>query len=546
MNDNSSIATVLAPENKLEKRVHFVSRKPVILCVDDEKAFLETLERHILRRFGGDFNVETADSGEEALEVLENLAAEGVAVALIVSDQLMPGMLGDEFLTHAMKYAPETPKILLTGQADMESVVHAINRARLFRYISKPWDEEELTRNLHEALQIYRQKILLDRYAGLFHSLNFATQRISAQLDKCVICSILAESTAQICGATRVEVVRDDCTVCEHFNREYLRQTQPDKIPANVLDVPMYHGERRLGRLIVEKEHGFDQVDLEALEILASQTAISMVNAELYQDLAATAHELDRHRQILEKYNRDVTDSIVYARRIQYAILPERETLDRLLPENFVLYQPKDIVSGDFYFWRETEGILTLAVCDCTGHGVPGAFVSLIASECLNRCVVDCHDPAEILDCTEVMFKRRLKDRLDTVDLALVRLDLYRQTMGFAGARRPLWLVRNGEIQSLRGTRKSLGEATPVSYESRETSLLPGDTVYLFTDGVVDQFGGENNRKFNPRRLQELILRIHTLPLCEQERTIRNEIETWRRDNEYTDDLLVVGFRYEG
>ncbi len=542
---NNYDVSVPKSEKKRNDNKLFVQRKPVILCVDDEKALLETLERLIVRRFGREFDVETADSGDEGLEVLEEFAAEGRPVALIVSDQLMPGLNGDEFLARSMKYAPDTPKILLTGQADMEAVVYAINYARLFRYIPKPWDDEDLIRSLREATQIYRQKITLDRYARLFHSINLATQRISTLLDKCSICRMLAESAVQTCAATRVEVMRNDCKTCEYFDREYIRQLSAAST-TNVLDVPIYHGEQCIGRMIMENGHRFDQVDLEAAEILASQAAISHTTARLYEELTATARQLDEHRQALEKYNRDVKDSIVYAHRIQQAILPERETFDRLLPENFVLYQPKDIVSGDFYFWRESEGILTLAVCDCTGHGVPGAFVSLIASECLHSSAKTCDDPAAVLESMEAKFKRRIKGRLDTVDIAVVRLDFKNQTARFAGARRPLWIVRNGELLSVSGTRKSLGENTNVSYTGHEIQLLPGDVVYLFTDGVVDQFGGENNRKFKPQRLNKTLRRIYALPLAEQAEILRNEIESWRGDNEYTDDILMVGFRFPG
>ena len=536
-------ATVLASGKNQEK--HSPRRKPVILCADDEKALLETLERQIVRRFGREFDVETAESGEEGFEVLEDLVAEGVEVALILSDHLMPGMKGDDFLAGAMKFVPDAPKILLTGQADMEAVVYAINHARLFRYIAKPWDEAELIRTLHEATQIYRQKILLDRYARLFHSINFATQRISSQLDPCGVCRVLAESAIQTCSASRVEVIQNDCTVCELFNREYVRQAIADA-PPSILDVPLYHGDRRLGRMVMENRHAFDQVDLEAAEILASQAAISITTARLYEDLANTARELDEHRQILEKYNRDVTDSIVYARRIQDSILSEREILDRLLPENFVFYQPKDIVSGDFYFWRETERGLTLAVCDCTGHGVPGAFVSLIASECLRRSAEVTDDPAEILDCMEAMFKRRLKGQPDTVDLAVVHFDLVNKAVRFAGARRPLWLVRDGELQQHFGSRKSLGDDSPVVFENQEIALMPGDVVYLFTDGIADQFGGENNRKLKPRRLKELFRKVRTLPLAVQGEALRTEIENWQGNNESTDDLLALGVRYTG
>jgi serine phosphatase RsbU (regulator of sigma subunit)/CheY-like chemotaxis protein len=525
------------------------SSKPVILCVDDDKPLLETLERLILRHLGREFDVELAESGSEGLEVLQEIHEDGRTVALIVSDQIMPGMEGDEFLIRAMHFVPETPKILLTGQADMEAVVNAINHARLFRYVAKPWEDRELLRVIREATLVYKQKLELERYRNLFHALNFAGQHISAQLDKCEICRAVAQSCMQTCSADHVLVRMYDCEKCDQFERErkvrgVIRRENGHNHDANVLKVPIYDGYKNIGHIELESVDGFDRVDVEAAEILAAQAAITRKTAGLYQELTVTTRQLDAQKTLLEKQHRDLTDSIVYACRIQQTILPERSVLDEVFPDNFVFYQPRNIVSGDFYYWTRGEASFTVAVCDCTGHGVPGAFVSLIAAECLRRALDVCRDPAETLDCMEVLFRRRMNDRHDTVDLAIARFDFAKGVLEYAGARRPLWLYRRGELQVLPAVAKSLGETKNKAFETRRIPLFSGDMIYLFTDGITDQFGGEQNQKFKASGLKALLERIHRFDAVSQSLMLEKELERWRGENEPTDDMLVLGLRY--
>ncbi len=156
-------------------------KKPVIICVDDEKIILDSLEQQILNRLGNEYDCELAEGGEEGLEIIEDLLREGRSIAVIISDQLMPGMKGDEFLIRAHSILPETQKILLTGQASFESVKNAINKARLYRYINKPWEENDLMLTVEEAGRSFMNQIQLIEYNRMLRTLNKATQEISGE-----------------------------------------------------------------------------------------------------------------------------------------------------------------------------------------------------------------------------------------------------------------------------------------------------------------------------------------------------------------------------
>ena len=254
---------------------------------------------------------------------------------------------------------------------------------------------------------------------------------------------------------------------------------------------------------------------------------------------------------IIEEKNKNITDSINYARHIQNAILPPEKAIKNVLPSSFILFRPKDIVSGDLY-WIETPGsqLVLFAAVDCTGHGVPGAMVSVVGHNSLNRCLKEfgLSKPAEILnrlnELIEETFEKSEDNINDGMDIALCSLDMKTLQLEFAGANNPLWIIKKGakEITEIKGDKQPIGKFTerkPFTHHS--VQLSKGDRIYIFTDGYADQFGGNRGKKFKYRPFQELLLTSAHLPLQEQKKLLNETITQWMGQHEQVDDILVMG-----
>ena len=225
--------------------------------------------------------------------------------------------------------------------------------------------------------------------------------------------------------------------------------------------------------------------------------------------------QIDNARANLELKNQEITDSINYAKRIQAAILPSEKTLADHLNQAFVLYLPKDIVAGDFYWTEKVGDCLLFAVADCTGHGVPGAMVSVICHNALNTTIkqMGLTDPGEILDETTRLvlqqFEKSEEEVRDGMDIALCSFNTVKRELRFAGANTPLWIVRQEVILKFGATRQPVGKHTSlVKFESNVIPVQKGDLVYLSSDGYVDQFGGEKGKKFMNKRFRELLIEV--------------------------------------
>lgn len=256
-------------------------------------------------------------------------------------------------------------------------------------------------------------------------------------------------------------------------------------------------------------------------------------------------------KEELAQKNKDITDSIRYAKRIQFAILPEKSPF----PDTFILFKPKDIVSGDFYWFTETEDKEFFSAVDCTGHGVPGAFMSIIGHNSLTKIVREYGilEPGKILTQLNKEVLGTLQQRsdygdvYDGMDLALSVYNRKEEILEYAGAFNPLYLIRNGEILETKADKASIGRSslnTEVKFTNHKIKIKKGDTVYLFSDGYADQFGGELMKKFKYKNFKELILKIQTENMANQRSILDQTIEEWRGDVEQVDDILVIGRRF--
>lgn len=261
---------------------------------------------------------------------------------------------------------------------------------------------------------------------------------------------------------------------------------------------------------------------------------------------------VDQAYGFLEIKNREITDSINYAKRIQYAILPAAKRVKECLHDSFILFQPKDIVAGDFYWLEERDGKILFAACDCTGHGVPGAMVSVICVNGLNRAVREngLTNPAKILDKTREIviseFEKSDDEVKDGMDVSLCSLSLKDLTLQWSGANNPLWIFRKStlQIEEIKPDKQTIAKVEhPKSFTAHQINVNKGDIVYLFTDGFKDQFGGPKGKKFKASNLKKLLLSLHEESMETQKIRITETFENWKGNLEQVDDVCIVGVR---
>lgn len=309
--------------------------------------------------------------------------------------------------------------------------------------------------------------------------------------------------------------------------------------------------DKKLSDEKLEREKNF-KIYLGIFCLLVAGFAFMLFRGNLQKKKANSA--LSQAYKEIEIKNKDITDSITYSKRIQEATLPPKELKYKLFPDAFVLFKPKDIVSGDFYWYAEKNGKRLIAACDCTGHGVPGALMSMIGNNILNQIVneKDITSPEEILNHLHMEIRKSLKqqeqaENRDGMDIALAVFDSENR-ISFAGAQRPLWIIRKNaeDVEEIKGNKFSIGGLQTEEdrkFSGHQITLSKGDSIYLFSDGYVDQFGGSGGKKFMTRNFRQLLMNIHNEPMARQELVIDQTIEKWKGNREQIDDILVIGIR---
>lgn len=328
----------------------------------------------------------------------------------------------------------------------------------------------------------------------------------------------------------------------------------------SVICLPLVIEEKLVGLISVQspRKNTYTQNHLEILQTLASYVAIALDNARLYNNMEGEIKlrtaEIEKQKQLLEEKNVKITDSINYALRIQQAILPSQIMISSMLPDSFIFFRPKDIVSGDFYWaYAIDEHEILLAAVDCTGHGVPGAFMSIMGFNLLEQIVKEnkIYQPAMILDELSKLVVNSLKqtDEIGSIkegmDIALCKINYKNYELEFAGAHNSLNLVRNGVITETKANNRAIGIslANSAPFINHTIKLEKGDCFYIFSDGYADQKGGPDNQKFFYHPFRQLLLDIHHQNMEVQERKLEQVIYDWKGDREQIDDMLVIGVR---
>jgi sigma-B regulation protein RsbU (phosphoserine phosphatase) len=405
--------------------------KYTILFVDDEVINL----RLFSVAFRRDFNVITASSGAEALEVLDNND-----VKLILTDQQMPGMLGTEFLEKTIEKYPDVIRMIVTGFADIDAIAQAVNKVGIYKYITKPWDNRELKLTMDKALETYELK---NERNNLVKKLEEANQSLEQKVE-------------------------------------------------------------------------------------------------------------ERTKELTEA-NKRLTSSLTYAKTIQEAILPAEQEVVANFGDAFILYKPFEHVSGDFFWHAQLNDgrkeLEILAVVDCVGHGVAGALLSMIGESLLDKIVNEkgIYRPDDILSNMEDGLLRMLgktdKEGKETMDASIVVIDKKRNKLEFAGASQNLLYVKDGAIETIKGTRMSIGgvRAGEKDFEAEQLNLEGVQAIYMQSDGYRDQLSPQG--KITIRRVKEILEKIYDKPMQQQKEYLDKFIMKWMDGEDQTDDITVVGIK---
>jgi serine phosphatase RsbU (regulator of sigma subunit) len=353
--------------------------------------------------------------------------------------------------------------------------------------------------------------------------------------------------------------------------RAAYQQFRTLKTPVVMLTLPIRLEEKLVGFIIFESfsdERAFSQHEIQRLMRFRDHAVSAYSKARFLDAIQKQKRDLEDANkliqrksmdvimayEIIEIKNKDITDSIQYAKRIQEAIMPKISDFAKLFEHSFILYLPKDIVSGDFYWFAQKNDLYIWAAVDCTGHGVPGAFMSVMGSTLLNSIVMEqsITDPALILNTLNKEVKLMLKQNDDQIksydgmELGLFAYNPQTHEITFSGANRPMYFLRDGELEEIKGDKIPIG-AGPFQSTTLFTNTViktkKGDCFYVCSDGYGDQFGGANDRKFTSKKLKDLLLQIQAYALSDQLKILNKVIEDWRGKTPQTDDVLVMGIQ---
>lgn len=310
----------------------------------------------------------------------------------------------------------------------------------------------------------------------------------------------------------------------------------------------------------IQKRKDNRRIREQNLQILEANEELKQLNDEIHaqkEEIESQRDQLEIQRDVVIKQKNEILDSINYAQRIQSAIMPPELLFSELLDEVFILFKPRDIVSGDFYWIKQVNQYIIVVAADCTGHGVPGAFMSMLGISYLNEIVQrrEITQANQVLNEMRAQIKHSLRqhgqpdESKDGIDMAICVIDSKTKVMQYSGANNPIYLIKdvngNPELQEIKADKMPLGyyQGKDKPFTNHEFKLEMGDTLYLFSDGFVDQKGGKENRKFMSKNFKELLLEIHDQPMYDQQKILEKKLADWMGHNSQIDDILLMGIR---
>ncbi len=337
--------------------------------------------------------------------------------------------------------------------------------------------------------------------------------------------------------------------------KQYDDSLDIEKQKGKMLEMEVKYDITKKENLLLEQTAEIESQNKQRNFLLLGLSAILLllfISFRAYKQKKNSADIIAKQKHLVEDKQKEILDSINYAKRIQNAILAREEDIKKHLPESFLLYRPKDIIAGDFYFFEVTNTHIFYAAADCTGHGVPGALMSVVCSNSLTRCVKEFGlvKPGEILDKTRELVVETLKksgeEVKDGMDISLIAFSRknMQKDIEWAGANNPLWYIKSNVLVEIKADKQPIGlYDEPKPFTSHSISLDKGDMIFLFTDGYADQFGGPKAKKFKYKQFQEVLESISSKSSTEQVKILEDKFINWKGELEQVDDVCVVGIR---
>ncbi|GAB4398120.1 MAG: hypothetical protein OHK0053_16040 [Microscillaceae bacterium] len=403
---------------------------------------------------------------------------------------------------------------------------------------------ERLVQNARKQQKPETALAYFEAYLQLYDSLR--NDERAQQLTRVEALLDLERKNRQIDQLTRSNQSRQTDLVRQTYIRNAFIIFSGMILLASFVFFRLYRQKAHINQRLAQQNEAMQQ---QSERIMEHQKEVERVN----KMLILQNYEITLKNQAIENQNQDIKDSIEYAQRIQSAMLPSAEKLQKILPDYFILFKPKDIVSGDFYWIHQEEEKVLVAVVDCTGHGVPGAFMSLIGNELLNDIIIQrkIFSPEKALDELHQRVRFALNQgetqNKDGMDLALCQIDYQKKELLFAGAYNPIMVIQGGQLEVIAGDNNPIGgwhsQGASRHFKNKVISLREETLVYLYSDGYQDQFGGPQGRKLMKSRFRKLIESIHTEPMGVQHRVLEKTIGNWMQGHAQVDDILVMGIR---
>ncbi|MBI2259362.1 MAG: SpoIIE family protein phosphatase [Flavobacteriia bacterium] len=477
-----------------------------------------------------------------------------------------------------------------------KELIYAYYHYGLYQYQNKEFDQS--VTSLEKALQISKSKQINDYLSVVQTKLNeikktkeneeIITEKYNSikSLDKEEVAKMLEEEKKikeqeklksekqKLEKSTFLEKIKNLSTTNQlialklEFKQRELQKNELE-IRKNELEIDVLNKDRELKNIEIAKKEAETKIQKNIIWFSVIMSLLLLILAIfIYRGFVQKQlinRQLKDKNEVIEAKNKEILDSITYAKRIQSAILPQPKLVKEFFKDSFILYIPKDIVAGDFYWLENNDKNILFAAADCTGHGVPGAMVSVVCNNSLNRAVREfkLHDPGKILDKTRELviqeFEKSNDEVKDGMDISLVSLSYKNKKnvnesnfdLSWAGAHNSLWLLRNGELIEFKGDKQPIGKFShPKLFTSHQIETKANDCIYIFTDGYVDQFGGigithskPQGKKFKSSQLKSLLLNIYNQPMDIQKNILEEQLNKWKGDLEQVDDVCIIGVR---
>lgn len=532
-----------------------------ILFIEDNENELFNIIR-LLKKSG--INVNHHVLVDCAEDLTNNLNSE-VSWDVILSDYNIPGFGGEQALQICNSINNHIPFILVSGTVGEETAVSLIksgakdyvmkdNLSRLPESIKREIKDAQLIKERNDLLLKSNK---LSQIVESSHDIifNFDIEQNITYFNKSAD-EVFKFSNSNLSQKSLTKIIGQDWSsffqtkILADLNKLGVWKGELNFKKSDLSNLPV------IASIVQHQKSEFNEFSLIAIDISerkAHEKEIIELNASLEETVKIRTAELSKTNDDIKLKNKEITDSIKYAKYLQNSILPTDNYIKKLFPESFIFYKPKDIVSGDFYWFEKSGDKILFASVDCTGHGVPGAFMSILGNNFLNLAVTffGLEKPNLILNKLNNQISKALKQSstsgtTDGMDISLCAYDPKSKILEYAGAFNDLWLVRNGKIEEIKADRHPIGlflSEEFQNFKNNEINIEEGDIIYLFTDGYSDQFGGPKSKKFKYRQLKEVLLANSKKTMEEQKNILEEKFKSWCGELEQVDDVLIMGFK---